>query len=223
MWPKGGSEKLMMGNPTAGEVVAITQDGCVGVGTANPDCTRGLGGNRIVRLHVVQHPEDPDSSEYAAVFEGVVRVDGRTGIGRFPAVNNLELEGTASKTTAGSWTANSDRRIKASVSTISDALETLERVHPVSFEYTDDYRAQHPTIEARRYVNVIAQEFAQVFPHDVRGGGDVLPNGEEILQADTYPLTIYSVAAIQELNRRLRDQESKIAALAQALGAQEQR
>ena len=126
---------------------------------------------------------------------------GKVGIGRTPASNKLEVEGSASKATAGSWLANSDRRIKMEVQPITNALQTLDRVRLVDFRYTDDYRTAHPGIEDRRYLNVIAQEFAEVFPEHVRSSGEKLPDGSEILQVDTYPLTIYSAAAVQELHR----------------------
>src|SRR6185369_1739984 len=71
---------------------------------------------------------------------------------------------------------------------------------------TDDYRAQHPSIDDHAYLNVIAQEFQRVFPEAVTSSGDKLPNGEPILQVDSYPLTIYSAAAIQELNRKVEEQ-----------------
>jgi hypothetical protein len=64
---------------------------------------------------------------------------------------------------------------------------------------------------------VIAQEFQQVFPDEVKGSGEILPDGSEVLHVDTYPLTIYSAAAIQELHRenswlkkKLNDQEKKL-------------
>jgi hypothetical protein len=129
--------------------------------------------------------------------------NGRVGIGRIAAANMLELEGTASKTAAGSWLANSDARIKTGVRTVTGALDKLAQVRPVEFRYTAEYRAQHPSIEDRTYLNVIAQEFQQVFPEAVKRSGDKLPNGDDILQVDTYPLTIYSAAAIQELNRKV--------------------
>lgn len=133
------------------------------------------------------------------------RINVRLGIGRLAAVHALEVEGDASKSTAGGWAANSDARIKTDVATVTNALETLERVRLVSFRYTDEYRSAHPGIADRRYLNVVAQEFAGVFPEYVRGSGDKLPTGtgEPILQVDTYPLTIYAAAAIQELNRKL--------------------
>jgi hypothetical protein len=83
-------------------------------------------------------------------------------------------------------------------------------VRLVDFRYTDYHLGTHPEIEDRRYPNVIAQEFAEVFPDDVKGSGEKLPDGSEILQVDTYPLTIYSAAAIQELYRENRALEKKL-------------
>jgi hypothetical protein len=136
----------------------------------------------------------------------IVTDSGRVGIGRLPSANRLEVEGNASKTTATSWLANSDRRIKTDIETITNALEKLEQVRLTSFRYTEEYCSEHPTIENRKYVNVIAQEFQKVFPESVKSSGDKLSSGDEILQVDTYPLTIYSAAAVQELNRKLNQE-----------------
>ncbi len=58
-----------------------------------------------------------------------------------------------------------------------------------------------------RYYNVIAQEFAEVFPDAVTGSGEYLPNAgktpqNEILQVDTYPAQIVTIAAVQELAQK---------------------
>ena len=149
---------------------------------------------------------------------------GRLGIGRTALLNALEVNGNASKNTAGSWLANSDRRIKTDIATINGALDKLEKVRLVDFRYTNDYLKAHPEIENRRYPNVIAQEFQKVFPDDVKGSGQRLPDGSEILQVDTYPLTIYSAAAVQELHRenrllkkKLDDQEQRLRKLEEIL------
>ncbi len=142
----------------------------------------------------------------------LIRTAGGVGIGRAPTTNRLEVEGNASKTTAGDWLANSDGRIKTDVRTISNALETLDKVRLVSFRYTDEYRAAHPVIADRPYMNVIAQEFQQVFPEYVRCSGDHLPDGKPILQVDSYPLTIYSAAAVQELHTLVKEKDAEIAA-----------
>ena len=134
---------------------------------------------------------------------------GKVAIGLTPGTNALEVNGNASKSSAGAWLSNSDRRIKADIESISGALETLDQVRLVDFRYSDDYLAAHPEIEDRRYPNVIAQEFAQVFPDDVKSSGETLPDGSEILQVDTYPLTIYSAAAVQELHRKNQQQHGE--------------
>lgn len=155
---------------------------------------------------------------FSPINRVTVDANGNVGIGRTSAGNRLEVEGNASKTLSGSWLANSDARIKQDIRTVTNALETLDRVHLVSFRYTDSYRAAHPAAEDRRYLNVVAQEFREVFPDDVKSSGEKLPDGSEILQVDTYPLTIYSAAAIQELNQKLEDKERRIQELEQAVG-----
>jgi hypothetical protein len=136
-----------------------------------------------------------------------VYTSGSFGAGRDPLANALEVEGAASKTTAGDWLANSDRRIKTQIAPVQDAIDTILRLRPVTFRYGEDYRRAHPGLDERRYYNVLAQEFAQVFPEAVRGSGEYLPGlprtpGNEILQVDTYPAQVTALAAIQELARQ---------------------
>lgn len=138
---------------------------------------------------------------------------GRVGIGRNPSTNILEVQGNASKTSSGSWLSNSDGRIKTNILGINNALATLNKVRLVSFDYSPHYLAAHPEIQNRRYLNVIAQEFAQVFPDHVQSSGERLPDGSEILQVDIHPLTIYSAAAIQELDAKLKRMESTLASM----------
>ncbi|MGE3180709.1 MAG: tail fiber domain-containing protein [Phycisphaerae bacterium] len=143
----------------------------------------------------------------------ISETSGNVGIARTAVFNKFEVEGNASKTTAGNWLANSDARIKSSVETIENALDTLDRVRLVSFDYVDWYKDAHPAVGDRRHLNVIAQEFAEVFPEYVKSSGEKLPNGDDILQVDTYPLTIYSAAAVQELHAVVRMQGSSISEL----------
>jgi hypothetical protein len=148
--------------------------------------------------------------------------NGRVGIERSPTANALEVSGNASKDVAGSWIANSDARIKTDIATVTNALDTLSQVRLVSFRYNDEYRATHPAVADRRYLNVLAQEFQKVFPEHVHGSGERLANGEEILQVDPWPLTIYSAAAVQELNRKVEQKETEIVELKARLERLEQ-
>ena len=118
---------------------------------------------------------------------------GNVGIGRIPTANQLEVEGKASKTTAGGWLANSDRKIKTDVEDIDDAVATIRKLHPVRFRYADWYKAKHPSIKDHPYYNFIAQEYREVFPDSVQD------DGEGLLQMDSHNVTPYLVAAVQKL------------------------
>ncbi len=148
---------------------------------------------------------------------------GLFGVGRFPVTNVLEVEGNASKSIAGAWLANSDRRIKQDVQPVTGALAMLAKVKPVTFVYTPDYAMTHRGVEpSRRYFNVIAQEFAEVFPDAVKGSGEYLPGMDknpagEVLQVDTHPATITSIAAINELHELLKKQQAEIERLSKEL------
>ena len=208
--------------------LALKSDGTVIVwgfaAVENPVTTVPAGATQVAQIaagasHALALRSDTVSVQFARLDAA-----GRLGIGRTPATNALEVEGDASKSSAGNWLANSDRRIKTDIQPITGALETLARVRLVDFRYTPSYLAAHPAIEDRYYPNVIAQEFAEVFPDDVKSSGETLPDGSPILQVDTYPLTIYTAAAVQELQRenealkkQLADQELRLRKLEEAV------
>ncbi|MDG1363208.1 MAG: tail fiber domain-containing protein, partial [Akkermansiaceae bacterium] len=175
------------------------------------------GANHMLALRADLIPVEVARLDQDNVFTG------RVGIGRTPTTNTLEVAGNASKSIAGSWLSNSDRRIKADVKSIAGGLETLDKVRLVDFRYTDDYLAAHPEIDDKRYPNVIAQEFAEVFPDHVKESGEFLPDGSPILQVDTYPLTIYSAVAVQELHRDSLELRKQNELLRQQLSDQEDR
>ena len=135
------------------------------------------------------------------------------GINRYGSSNELEVGGDASKSAAGDWLANSDARIKTEVTTVRNALQTLNQVRPVTFHYRPEYLEQHPELRDIEYYNVIAQEFAEVFPDSVSEGGDTLSSGERVLQVDTHPAMMTALAAIQELHALVQAQEQRIAEL----------
>jgi hypothetical protein len=151
-----------------------------------------------------------------------IAADGKVGIGRTPTANALEVNGNASKTTASGWLANSDSRIKKDVRTVEHALEKIDQVRPVSFRYTDEYRATHTSIEDNEYLNVIAQEFAKVFPEAVKESGETL-DGKPILQVDIHPAAVYSIAAIKELHQLIKAKDDEVTKLKKQNATLEQR
>ncbi len=65
---------------------------------------------------------------------------------------------------------------------------------------------------------MIAQEFAEVFPDAVQGSGEYLHGAKktaenEILQVDTYPALITTMAAVQELAAENAELKAQLAAL----------
>lgn len=150
------------------------------------------------------------SSDYLFVADADVS---RVGINRIPTTNTFEVGGDASKTSAGDWLSNSDKRIKRDVRDIAGSLETLMKLRPVTFRYTAEYLAKHPEINDKVYYNFIAQEYAEVFPESVKGSGEYLDSGEEILQLDAYNSQIVTIKAVQQLveeNRALKARLEKI-------------
>jgi len=140
-------------------------------------------------------------------------VDGNVGIGRNAVANKLEVGGTASKTTAGDWLANSDARLKTNIRDIENAIEIVEKLHPVKFNYTQEYIKNHKGIKNRDYYNFIAQEYQDVFPESVKGSGEYIDGDEdEILQLDSYNAQIVTIKAVQELikqNQELRKENEE--------------
>jgi hypothetical protein len=228
-WDRGGQVTLPVGLAGVVEIaggyafsMALKADGSVVVWGDNSSSQTTVPSSASLVTHLAAGANHALALRADAIPAQVARLDqdnvfsGKVGIGRNPAVNALEVAGNASKSTSGGWSLNSDRRIKSEIRPILGALEKLDQVRLVDFRYTENYLATHPVIEDRRYPNVIAQEFAEVFPDDVKSSGERLPDGSEILQVDTYPLTIYTAAAVQELHRENQ-------ALKQQISAQELR
>ena len=118
--------------------------------------------------------------------------------------------------------ANSDRRIKTDVQEITGALEKIKAIRLVDFEYTEEYRQAHPSIDDRRYPNVIAQEFAEVFPDWVQSSEEKIPGEQDkILQVDTYPINIYTAAAVQELAKENAELKRRLDRLEKLVEARE--
>ncbi|MDT0555275.1 tail fiber domain-containing protein [Patiriisocius hiemis] len=106
------------------------------------------------------------SSEAGA---NVIRLDsdGKMGVMRNPVTNTLEVQGDASKTTAGSWLANSDRRLKKNIVSIKGetALDKIEKMRGVTYEWNDDKTGSNRP-KGLQY-GFIAQELMKVFPEKV--------------------------------------------------------
>nr|MBA3987445.1 tail fiber domain-containing protein [Flavobacteriales bacterium] len=90
--------------------------------------------------------------------------DGKTGFSRIPTTNILEIEGNASKSTAGDWLANSDERLKKNIETLSEekALADLLKMRGVTYQWNDD-KTGSKRPDGIQY-GFIAQEIQEVHP-----------------------------------------------------------
>jgi len=187
-------------------------EGDIGFYTSHPDRHVDIldGANPQLRLTQTDGTRYTDFQTDSNGYLVISPSGARTGIGRGSTANTLEVEGDASKTVAGTWAANSDARIKTDIQSIDDAVSVIMNLKPVKFKYSDWYMSQHPSIKNQYYYNYIAQDFAKVFPDSVKGSGEYLPDGSEILQVDSYDAEIFAIAAIQEQNIALEDLQSDV-------------
>jgi len=227
---------------TAGKTVFFAQQssGNVGIGTTSPEHTLHVNGSELLASGpnggfkfrdrasstVIDDWVWYSLNDYAYFYKSgpgniwTVANDGKLGLRRTPTANMLEVQGSASKSTAGSWLANSDKRIKTDICDIDDAKGLLMELHPVKFKYSTEWKNKHPEIKDHFYYNFVAQEFQQVFPNAVQGSGEFIDGDQnEILQIDTYNAQIVTIKAVQEIIEENKNQAAIIQSQQKTLDA----
>ena len=123
--------------------------------------------------------------------------NGKVGIGRAPQTNQLEIEGEASKSTAGDWLANSDERLKKNIQPL-DAQKTLQQMlnlQGITYQWADD-KTGTKRPEGLQY-GFTAQNIQQVFPHLVK------EDAQGYLQTAYGTYDAMYVEAIRALHQRI--------------------
>jgi hypothetical protein len=132
---------------------------------------------------------DVDAGTFVAIestqFNGSL-----VGIGTGAAGFNLTVNGSAAKTGGGLWAVFSDARLKKNINPLSGSLDTLSRLRPVTFEYTN---TDHVSYTGGTIPGFIAQDVARVIPEWVEENED----GYLYLNPVGYEAMV--VHAIQEL------------------------
>ncbi|MEK7255289.1 MAG: tail fiber domain-containing protein [Bacteroidota bacterium] len=129
--------------------------------------------------------------------------NGNVGIGRFSATNKLEVEGAASKSSAGDWLANSDARLKKNIQPLNSQLmlQSLLALRGVTYEWNDD-KTGSKRPEGIQY-GFTAQNIREVFPTLVEE--DKL--GYLQTAYGTYDaMTVEAIRALNEENQALKAQ-----------------
>ena len=136
------------------------------------------------------------------------------GIGMEPTrVETLQVLGDAWKTVGGTtWNAPSDGRIKEDITTLTNGIEVISKLRPVTYTYTDEWKAMYPSVEDRVHYSYIAQELQEVFPDSVKPTNTYLESdpSSPVLQINTSDVGIVTVRAIQELIEQNKQQLQEI-------------
>lgn len=89
---------------------------------------------------------------------------GDVGVGRTPTTNDLEVNGTASKSSAGDWLANSDARLKKNIKHLDskEILQRMLRLKGITYEWNDQVTENDRPIGIQ--YGFTAQNIQEVFP-----------------------------------------------------------
>jgi len=128
---------------------------------------------------------------------------GNVGVGTSSPTRKLWVNGDAGGTSA--WYNDSDERLKKNISHIEGALDKVDRLEGVYFEWRDT--EHHPE---GKQVGLIAQEVAEVVPEVVEQKGDYY----SLATANLVPVLIEAVKEQQEI---ISSQQDRIEELAQRL------
>ena len=130
--------------------------------------------------------------------------NGNVGIGRVPTAYKLEVDGNASKTTGGSWLANSDARLKENVNDIDgrEALDLFNQLQGVTFDWINPEQHSEGT-----QAGLLAQDLEKVFPdwveeYEAKGSDEELIPAGEKAKSIYFPhdFNAYLIEAIKALD-----------------------
>jgi trimeric autotransporter adhesin len=131
--------------------------------------------------------------------------NGRIGIQRDPATNTLEINGNASKSSAGDWLANSDARLKKDIQPLQGALKKLLQLNGITYQWNDDKTGT--TRPPGTQMGFTAQNIQKVFPELVS------TDAQGFLQTAYGTYDALYVEAIKDLLERINMLEKRLAAL----------
>lgn len=139
----------------------------------------------------------------------------RMGIGRTPSSNSLEVNGDASKSSAGSWSGNSDQRLKTNIQGLSSEkmLENILSLRGVSFEWNDTLTTYKNSRPAGAQTGFIAQEVQKVFPALVK------KDGEGYLEMPYGTFDPFLVEAIKAQQKIIEEQKARIDELSKSVNS----
>lgn len=131
---------------------------------------------------------------------GEVMIAGNTDQGAY----NLQVNGTG-VWAAGAYVNGSDAKIKKNVQTLPAALDTIEKLRPVTFEYRTDIGY---TNDKGVHVGFVAQDLQEALAGK-EYANTIVRDGGKYLSVSYQSIIPMLVKAVQELTERVKQLESK--------------
>ena len=181
--------------------------------SGNPEALIGLvnhtqsGTQQGALVFVVKHTtNNTDMAERMRILPS-----GNTGIGTNNPSHILHIS-SQGRSTSSSWATSSYERVKENFADHDPALDTINKLRPVKFNFKKSYRPDAKDSET----GFIAQEFEKVVPGSVtivekEKNGDEEINDFNVLSTEC--LTPMLVKAVQELTQQVADLKAEIKTL----------
>lgn len=147
----------------------------------------------------------------------VIKNNGNVGIGTTGPTHLLHVNGVA-RSTQSTWATSSDRRVKENINELTNGLETITKLRPVSFEYTEEYRMSN-NAPADEQFGFVAQEVKEVVPEMVtctsENVGDTTIEDFHLLNSgELIPIL---VQAVKEQQKQIETLQAEISRLNETL------
>jgi len=208
----------------------ITTTGGVGIGTASPGKALQIEhpGDATIRLRDTNDPsgdwwEIPSDAFFPNTF-GIVRYEsstaqaaksvvvtssGNVGIGVAVPSNILTVQqNSATDPIADAWTTYSSRRWKTNIQPIAGALEKVQRLRGVAYDWKAD---------GKHDIGLIAEEVGEVIPEVVA----YEENGVEAKSVDYARLVALLIEAMKEQQQQIETQRTTMATLVERISVLE--
>lgn len=215
----GGQENVVLGFAAANSMAAGSRNVFIGQGSAlslpsgSDNIFIGNTAGALINSSTDNTLIIENSSASIPLIWGDFAND-RLGINRQAVTNTLEVEGDASKTTAGSWTGNSDARLKKNIENLDseEILQKLLQLQGVNYEWNDDKTGtKRPT--GKQY-GFIAQNIQEVFPslvqEDNLGYLQTAYGTYDAMQIEALRALLNRIEKLENENALLKTQVSEI-------------
>lgn len=197
----------------------VSSDGAVGIGTTNPRGDLHLSSDGDTKLRftnglgndvAIVYNTDNNALEFRLGGTGtetkvVINDGGNVGIGTTNPANILTVvQGSDTDPIADAWTTYSSRRWKTNVKQIEGALEKVQRLRGVAFDWKAD---------GKHDIGLIAEEVGEVIPEVVA----YEENGKDAKSVDYPRLVAVLIEAMKEQQKAIEKQQATIDALVERI------